>query len=66
MNHAKQQQAIDASSVAELRQIARLAIGRLIGMMSRPCRPGDIEAYEELRVLVYAVSERLDKADGEE
>lgn len=69
MNYAKQQQAIDVSSSVELRQVMELAIGRLFGMMMRPHQPGDLETYEELRALVYAISARLgslDKDDSEE
>lgn len=50
---------IEDASDDELRQLCRLAIGRLFRMGSRPTQPGDDRKYAEVRYWLIGASEEL-------
>ena len=49
--------AMEPAPESEARQIALLAIGRVLRLMTRPTQPGDIEMYETCKSIVLDYAE---------
>ena len=54
--------AMENAGPEEKRELARLAIGRLLRICSRPFQEGDVELYEEARSVLLHVSPQVDRA----
>lgn len=59
MNFAEEQAAIENSTTEQLRETCKGAIGRIIGMMQRPARFGDVDEYNRCRAVAMDCGDEL-------
>lgn len=56
-DHDRFRHAIEFADAAERDRLTKLALGRLLALVSRPSRPGDVEQYEMCRAVIMGANE---------
>jgi hypothetical protein len=65
MEYSKLVKAVKMSTIAELEQIQRWAIGRMLKMGARQEQAGDLLAYERCRWIIIHAAEEIEKRKTE-